>query len=281
MFPGATRLISASCAVLVIAGCAAPLVTQIAGGAFMAERAVGAGMDLKVALSEVDEKEEIAIGRDFAGRMLGAVPLVTDRGLQAYVNRVGRWIAAQSERPDLPWTFGVINDASVNAFASPGGYVLVTRGLYQILDNEAQLAGVLAHEITHVVRRHHIRLMRQTSALSGVMRAVQAGTPVTAATAFAGPGAEVFARGLDKNTEYEADRQAVVLAARAGYNPYALIDVLHKLHALGANDDSLRLLFQTHPAPGDRLARLGEAVQPKLSTLPRGREPQIRRIAVK
>src|SRR6185436_19059988 len=117
---------------------------QLVGGAF----AVSAGFEFKTALSDVEEKEEIAIGREFAGRMLGAAPLVNDRALQAYVNRVGRWIALQSERPDLPWTFGVIEDASVNAFASPGGYVLVTRGLYQLLENEAQLGSVLAHEIS-------------------------------------------------------------------------------------------------------------------------------------
>jgi predicted Zn-dependent protease len=110
---------------------------------------------------------------------------------------------------------------------------------------------------------------------------VQSATPITALTAIGGPGAEVFARGLDKNAEYEADRQAVVLAARAGYNPYGLVDVLHKLHARRPDDESVRLLFQTHPAPGDRLARLGDALQPKLSALPAGREPQIRRIAVK
>src|SRR5687768_9276761 len=94
------RLIGTACAALAVGGCAAPVVLQVAGGALIAS----AGPDLKTALSDVDEKEEIAMGRDFAGRMLGAAPLVRDRGLQAYVNRVGRWVAAQSERPDLPWT---------------------------------------------------------------------------------------------------------------------------------------------------------------------------------
>ena len=276
---GTFRAIVLSSAVLTMGGCIAPVVPPLVGGAFMAERAVGAGREFKTAFSDVEEKEEIAIGREVAGRMLGAAPLVRDRALQAYVNRVGRWVALQSDRPDLPWTFGVIEDASVNAFASPGGYVLVTRGLYQLLDNEAQLGSVLAHEISHVVRRHHITVMRQSAALAGVTRLVQGAAPLTLITAFAGPGAEIFTRGLDKNAEYEADRDAVVLAARAGYSPYALVEVLHKLEVRSADDASVKLLFATHPAPSDRLARLGEVMTPKLAVLPAGRQPHIRRIA--
>ena len=93
------------------------------------------------ALKPISEKEEIDIGRDLAGRLLGQVQLVDDANVQAYVNRVGRWVATQSERPDLPWRFGVANAGNVNAMAMPGGTILITRGLYDMLDNEAQLAG--------------------------------------------------------------------------------------------------------------------------------------------
>lgn len=114
----------------------------------------------------ISEPDEIAIGREIAGRVLGAAPLVADDALQAYVNRVGRWIAQQSERPNLPWRFGVIESANINAFAAPGGAVLVTRGLFELLQNESQLAGVLAHEISHIVKRHHVQVMQKTAALS-------------------------------------------------------------------------------------------------------------------
>ena len=83
------------------------------------------------------QQEEIAIGHQIAGSLLGAAPLVKDRPLQQYVNNVGRWIASQSERPDLPWHFGVIQSDDINAFAIPGGYVYVTRGLYRLLASEA------------------------------------------------------------------------------------------------------------------------------------------------
>ena len=92
-------------------------------------------------------EEEIAIGRQVTGSLLGAAPLVSDDGLQRYVNQVGCWVASQSERADLPWKFGVMDSADINAFAAPGGYILITKGLYQQLQSESQLAGVLAHEV--------------------------------------------------------------------------------------------------------------------------------------
>jgi predicted Zn-dependent protease len=189
------------------------------------------GREALTAVAGVSEQDEQAMGREIAGRMLGAAPLVNDAALQAYVNRVGRWIAQQSERPDLPWRFAVIDTASINAFAAPGGYVMLTRGLYDILDSEAQLAGVLAHEIGHVVKRHHVTVMQKSAALSAGSQIAQRDNRSAMINNMIGTGAEVFARGLDKSAEYEADAVGVVLAARAGYNPFGLVDVLHKLAA--------------------------------------------------
>lgn len=237
------------------------------------------GRDAVTAVAGVSEQEELAMGREIAGRMFGAAPLVNDAALQSYVNRVGRWVAMQGERPNLPWRFAVIDTASINAFAAPGGYVLVTRGLYEILDNEAQLAGVLAHEIGHIVRRHHVTVMQKSAALSAGAQLAQRDNRSALLNSMIGSGAEVFARGLDKSAEYEADAIGVVLAARAGYNPFGLVDVLHKLAARGAADGSLALLFKTHPPPGDRLEQLGDALTPHLARLPAGRELDIRRVA--
>ena len=237
------------------------------------------GRDAVTAVAGVSEQEELAMGREIAGRMFGAAPLVNDAALQSYVNRVGRWVAMQGERPNLPWRFAVIDAASINAFAAPGGYVLVTRGLYEILDNEAQLAGVLAHEIGHIVRRHHVTVMQKSAALSAGAQLAQRDNRSALLNSMIGSGAEVFARGLDKSAEYEADAIGVVLAARAGYNPFGLVDVLHKLAARGAADGSLALLFKTHPPPGDRLQQLGDALTPHLARLPAGRELDIRRVA--
>lgn len=236
------------------------------------------GKDVVTAASGLSEEEEIAVGREVAGRTLGAAPLVADPELQAYVNRVGRWVAAQAERPDLPWHFGVIDSAAINAFAAPGGYVLMTRGLYEILDDEAQLAGVLGHEIGHIVRRHHITIMQQSAAISAGAKIAQSDDRSYLVNNLVGTGAEVFARSLDKDAEFEADRIGLVLAARAGYNPYALVDVLHKLAARGAEDQALALLFATHPAPGERLTHLGDALAPRMAQLPAGTTPAIRQL---
>ena len=107
--------------------------------------------------------EEIALGREITGNLLGAAPLVKDEALQKYINSVGRWVASQSDRPDLPWHFGVIESDDLNAFAAPGGYVMVTKGLYRKLTNEAQLAGVLGHEIGHIVKKHQLKVYKNNS----------------------------------------------------------------------------------------------------------------------
>lgn len=234
------------------------------------------GRDLRTATAGVDEPDEIAAGREVAGRTLGAAPLVADPELQAYVNRVGRWIAMQTERPDLPWHFGVLDTPSVNAFAAPGGYVLITRGLYDLLGSEAQLAGVLGHEIGHIVQRHHIKVMQQSAAVSAGARAAQRSDRGLLVNNLIGTGAEVLARGLDKSAEFEADRIGVVLAARAGYSPFGLVEVLHQLAARAADDTALALLFKTHPAPAERLTQLGDALAPRVAALPTGKEPAIR-----
>ena len=241
-------------------------------------RLLDVGKDLATASTGLSEPDEIAVGREIAGRVLGEAPLVADPTLQAYVNRVGRWVALQAERPDLPWRFGVIESPTINAFAAPGGYVLITRGLYEILDNESQLAGVLGHEIGHVVKRHHITVMQQSAAVSAGARLIQQSRNALVNNLI-GTGAEVMARGLDKSAEFEADQIGVILAARAGYSPYGLLEVLHKLSARGAGDASLALLFKTHPSPGERLTQLGDALTPRMSQLPAGKEPQIRQVS--
>ena len=245
-------------------------------------RGIDAIRGVATAVRPVDEKQEISVGRNLAGTVLGAAPLVNDPALQSYVNKVGRWIASQSERPDLPWHFGVIETPGINAFATPGGYVLVTRGLYDLLENESQLAGVLGHEIAHIVKRHHITVMQKQGWVQGLSSGAQAAAGSRGGAVgdqLAGAFTEILTKGLDKDAEYEADHLGVVLAARAGYTPYGLVDVLHKLQARGANDSSLALLFATHPAPGDRLGKLGSLMTPRIATLPAGQEPRIQAVS--
>ncbi|MBK9327438.1 MAG: M48 family metalloprotease [Hydrogenophilales bacterium] len=217
-------------------------------------------------------EEEARIGQQIAGNLLGAAPLVRDDTLQRYVNRVGRWVSLQSERPDLAWHFGVIDTDDLNAFAAPGGYVFLTKGLYRKLRNEAELAGVLGHEIGHVIRKHHLKLLQQSqgiAALGGFLgRKLKDESQVV--QNLIGNGAEIVARGLDKDAEYEADRIGMVLTARAGYDAYALPAVLAEIGHVAKSDKSVSLLFKTHPLPEDRLEHLSEAAGDRLDGLPEG-----------
>ena len=211
-------------------------------------------------------EEETRIGKQIAGNLLGAVSLVRDDGLQRYVNLVGSWVALQSGRTDIAWRFGVLDTEDINAFAAPGGYIFVTKGLYRRLNSEADLAGVLGHEIAHVTKKHHLKVLKQSSLIGALGQAasqkVAGSDPVV--QNLIGNGAEIMARGLDKNAEFEADRVGMVFAARAGYDPWGLPDVLQGLAGLPAKDSRTSLLYKTHPHPADRLAVLGEAVGGRL-----------------
>ncbi len=219
------------------------------------------------ATTEIGEPEEIAIGRDMAARLLGAARLVPDERLERYVNRVGRWLASQTERPDLPWQFGVLDAPQLNAFAVPGGTIFVTRGLVQRTRTEAELAGVLAHEIAHVLRKHHLKAIQkgaQTELAGEALSHALKNSRPEARDKLIGLGNEMYTRGLDKSDEFEADRLGVVIAARAGYDSYGLPSVLQTLQAMNAQDSALALMFKTHPAPAERLSALAEKMQPTL-----------------
>ena len=114
------------------------------------------------------------MGKGVAETLLGASPPLNDPALQRYVNTVGLWVALQSERPDLPWHFVVNQSEVVNAAATPGGNVIVTTGMLLVLRNESELAGVLAHETAHVVRKHHLNAIRKTAFVGLVAQGAQA-----------------------------------------------------------------------------------------------------------
>lgn len=212
--------------------------------------------------ADISEPQEIMLGEGIASNLLGAAPLLDNPAVQKYVNRIGRWLALQTERPDLPWQFGVLDDNDVNAFAAPGGYVFITKGLLAQMNSEAELAGVLAHEISHVLRKHHLQALKkgaQTELLSDLANdAIKSKGSDPRLAKLVSAGTEVYARGLDKDDEFEADRMGVVIAARAGYDPYGLPAVLQTLQAIKPGDSSFALMFKTHPALADRLSLLDE-----------------------
>jgi predicted Zn-dependent protease len=231
---------------------------------------------------DLSEAEEIALGESVASNLLGAAPLLQDKKLQRYVQQVGMVLAARTERPNLPWHFAVLDDNEFNAFATPGGYIFITRGLLLSLRNEAELAGVLAHEIAHVLRKHHLAAMKseafKNSAAEVGSYLVEKNPQITkggklspALNAMANVGTGLILRGLDKGDEFEADRMGVVIAARAGYDPYGLPAVLQSLQTVNPNFAGLALMFKTHPSFQSRLdllAGLMDAPFEKFETQP-------------
>ena len=210
--------------------------------------------------------EELALGPEITGRILGARPLWDDAAAQRRVNLVGRWVASQTSRPELPWTFGVIDTPEVNAFAAPGGFILLTRGLYQLLSSDSELAAALGHEISHCVQRDHYDVIhKQEMASSGkelAMSKVELGNSSPAA-AYARSyvekhGATIMMTALDREAEYRADEGAEHYLARAGMNPLALYSLLQKLTALGSDSAMLAQLYKTHPPLDARIDRIDQ-----------------------
>jgi predicted Zn-dependent protease len=207
----------------------------------------------------VTEAQEIELGRQVASILVSGKPLDPDPALHRYVNQLGSWLALQSSRPQLPWTFAVVDESDYHAYSTPGGYVFVTRGLIDRCADEAELAGVLAHEIAHVSHKHHLQAMH---------KAAQSGA---GAQGLAGLAAHVFYKGVGADAEYAADREAVALAGRAGLDPFGLVAALVQMHALG---DSDLLVAESHPPSQVRLDQLEQAMGKRLDHLA-GIHPQV------
>jgi predicted Zn-dependent protease len=197
-----------------------------------------------------------------------------DPKLQAYVTRTGRQLVAVSELPQLNFTFTVLDSDVVNAFALPGGYVYITRGLLALADDEAELAGVMAHEIGHVTARHSAqRYSRGVLAQGGVAigtilaGVLGGGAAAELAQQAAGTGAQAYLAGYSRDQEFQADELGVRYLARAGYDPTAMSSFLSKLERnnqlmrrLADRDDAdpATSWFATHPRTPDRVLRAAE-----------------------
>jgi predicted Zn-dependent protease len=262
----------------------------------LGRKALDKKQQLETANKEFTTDEEIALGEGVTAAFLGAAPLHPDQNLQRYVNRVGRWVALHGERPDLPWTFGVIDTETINAFAFPGGTVMISYGLLKRLGSESELAGALAHEVAHIVKRHQIQAIQSQASTDfwtgigqdivsdRVGRSGGSALTQTVRQKLVDAGADLVKNGfilrpLDRSLEFEADRMAIVIAARSGYDPYGLVAVLQML-AQAKGDGDAASIYATHPASGDRISeleRLGPSVFDRYGTQPQveGRFKQI------
>jgi len=187
----------------------------------------------------MDERSEVEVGREQHQQVLAEYGVVKDQRLQAYVNEVGQKLARSSHRGNLQWTFTVLDSPEVNAFALPGGYIYITRGILAYMDSEADLAGVLGHEIGHVTARHGAqRATRQQTAGLGVLAAtvlgaILEGRGVGGAGEMASRVSQGVAAGYiasySREQELQADRLGADYLARANYNPRNMVDVIELL----------------------------------------------------
>jgi predicted Zn-dependent protease len=215
----------------------------------------------KKQLMLVSEEQEIAMGREADGEVGGAYGLYPDQELQAYVERLGKGLAARSERPELPWSFRVVDDPVVNAFALPGGFIYVTRGILAHFESEAQLAAVLGHEIGHVTARHSAdQMSRQQVAMLGlgVGMILQPELQRFAGAAQAGLGLMFLKFGRDH--EREADSLGLRYMLAGGYAPGEMSGVFRMLDRAGSGGERLPDWLSTHPSPQDRLQRIEAAI---------------------
>ncbi len=226
---------------------------------------------LSQSATQIDQPQEIEIGKQLAAVLLGSKPLHPDMQLQRYVNQLGRWISLQSARPDLPWTFAVLDDDGFNAFAAPGGYVFVTKGLINRIADESELAGILSHEISHVVRKHHLDAIRNNARAGIVTQLIgsQLNNNLGGALSaqLVGLGRNLYSKGLDQDDEYEADRLGVALSAASGFDPYGLAAVLQQLRMATPDNPVFSLSISTHPSAQLRIDQMELAMGNRLEAL--------------
>jgi predicted Zn-dependent protease len=220
-------------------------------------------------LSLVGEGQEIQMGQQAAQQVAQSIGFVEDQALQDYVANIGKRMAAQSERPDLPWEFHVVNDAAVNAFALPGGFIFVTRGLLNAMTNEAELASVLGHEIGHVTAKHSVQQISKAQVAQiglGVGSILSSDIAQFAGIASQGLGILFLKYGRD--AEKQADDLGFKYALNQNYDVREMDDVfvtLAREGELAGGGGRLPEWLSTHPAPENRV----EATQERLDTVTR------------
>lgn len=227
-----------------------------------------------------DVEAEIEFGRDVAAKILGRYRRYDDATLNRYVNLIGRAVAQNSTRPELTFRFTVVNTDEINAYAAPGGYIFLTHGALQLMDDESELAGVLAHEVAHVSQKHIVKELDikgfEKDSEVGLSRFL-GGASDPARVAFAqavNKAVEIlFSEGLKKDDEYEADRVGTLLATETGYDPTALNRYLGRVQRI--KGDKTAILSHTHPPFDQRIIRISALL--KEEQLDRMNAPKVKK----
>jgi predicted Zn-dependent protease len=215
----------------------------------------------------ISEAQEIAMGREANQQVVQSLGLLEDQQVQSYVSRLGKQLAANSERPNLPWTFGVVDDPVVNAFALPGGFIYVTRGLMTHLTSEAELVSVLGHEIGHVTGRHSVEQMSKAQlAQIGFIAGMVLKPELAQFGDLAQTGLGLLFLKYGRDDEREADDLGLRYLAREQYDPREMAKVFETLQRVSQvqaqtqRQGRIPNWLSTHPTPENRIARISQQV---------------------
>jgi beta-barrel assembly-enhancing protease len=214
-----------------------------------------------IQFSTINDKQEVALGTEINKQLAGSgkVKLYRDPAINSYINEIGQRLVKTSQRPNIPYTFQIVADKNINAFATMGGYVYVNSGLITTAENEAELASVIGHEIGHIVGRHAIEHMRQQAISQGVLSAAGLGRNQAVQI-----GVELaLSRPNSRKDELEADQFGLANLTKAGYAPGGMVSFMNKL--LQKSGGAPPSFLSTHPATSERIQALKQSI-------PRGTE---------
>lgn len=214
-------------------------------------------------LSLIGEGQEIEMGREADPAIRQQLGVVDNEELQSYVSDLGQRLAAVSERPDLPWKFTVVDDPTVNAFAVPGGFIYVTRGILARFESEAELAGVLGHEIGHVTARHSVNQMsRQQLQQIGLGVGMILSEEVRQVGGLLGAGLQLLNLRYSRGDEIQSDELGLRYMAELGYDPTSMVGVFEMLSQAGQEEGGGRVpeWASTHPYPENRSENIREHI---------------------
>lgn len=211
-------------------------------------------------------EDDVKLGRRYAPAIEAALEgRISDENVQSYVHRVGQRIARVCHRPDLAYHFTAVDEEAVNAFAVPGGYIYITRGLLKELTSEAQLAAVLAHEVGHVVARDTMAAMSRQLGMTALVAAVHVAGAPSDATQATGFITAVLSLQYSREDERDADLTGLSYMAQAGYDPHGMVETMQTLQDL----QTIRPIefFSTHPNPESRIAYIEEQIARRYAEL--------------
>jgi predicted Zn-dependent protease len=217
-------------------------------------------------LTLISEAQEVAMGREAEPQVLASFGEYPDEEWKSYVDDLGQKLAAASERPHLPWAFHVLDDPLVNAFAYPGGYIYLTRGILSHFNSEAELVSVLGHEIGHVTARHSVEQMSQQQlAQLGIGVAAIASEDFRPYAGYAAAGLQVLFLKFSRDDERQSDDLGLRYMTRAGYDPNQMPNVFRAFGRMQlASGSQIPTWQSTHPDPGNRVGR----IEAQISQLP-------------